>query len=186
MRYQKIVEDFFTNEECQELIKMGEAKGFELSLIKTREGDVVDTSIRNNDRVVFDDPALSEMLWNKIKDTVPKDFDGWSPCGLNERLRFYRYKEGQEFKRHVDGSFKRNETEESKITMLIYLNDDFEGGQTTFVIPFQDIQPKTGMVLLFDHRIIHLGRAVTSGVKYVLRTDVMYKKNNYEQTSFIL
>jgi len=32
------------------------------------------------------------------------------------------------------------------------------------------------MMLLFDHKILHAGMAVTSGTKYVLRTDVMYHK----------
>ncbi|MEQ1701420.1 MAG: hypothetical protein ABMA25_15030, partial [Ilumatobacteraceae bacterium] len=33
--------------------------------------------------------------------------------------------------------------------------------------------PKTGMALLFQHRILHEGAVVTSGTKYVLRTDVI-------------
>jgi hypothetical protein len=30
------------------------------------------------------------------------------------------------------------------------------------------------MALVFDHGLIHEGAAVTDGVKYVLRSDVMY------------
>lgn len=178
MKYKKIIEGFFTPEECQELINIGEAKGFEESLVLTRQGEVMDKDFRNNDRVVFDDPELTKVLWDKIKDEVPADFNGWKPCGLNERLRYYRYKDGQQFKAHMDGAFKRNENEVSMITMLIYLNEEFEGGETTFIIEFENIKPKTGMVLLFEHKMLHSGRPVPVGTKYVLRTDVMYKKES--------
>ena len=34
--------------------------------------------------------------------------------------------------------------------------------------------PRPGMALLFQHRLLHEGCAVESGVQYVLRSDVMY------------
>jgi len=55
------------------------------------------------------------------------------------------------------------------------LNEDFEGGTTMLITNNQVITPKTGMLLLFDHKILHAGLPVTSGTKYVLRTDVMYR-----------
>ena len=36
------------------------------------------------------------------------------------------------------------------------------------------IGPKRGMALFFRHELLHEGRAVKSGTKYVMRTDVMY------------
>ena len=175
MKFRKTIEDFFTDVECKELIELGEKRGFEESLIRTKQGDVMDKSMRDNDRVVFDDPELAEKLWDKIKDHAP-NIDDWKPYGLNERLRYYRYKDGQQFKAHLDGSFKRGEGDLSLVTMLIYLNEEFEGGETTFVLDFTQVKPKTGMVLLFDHKILHSGMPVINGVKYVLRTDIMYKK----------
>jgi hypothetical protein len=56
---------------------------------------------------------------------------------------------------------------------MIYLNDDFEGGETTF--PEFLIRPEQGMALIFNHDVYHSGREVTRGTKYVLRTDVMYR-----------
>ncbi len=177
MRYKKIIEELYTKEECAAFIRLGEEMGFEESLVRTKQGEVMDKSFRDNDRVVFDNPELANDLWSRIKDKVPQEFNGWTACGLNERLRYYRYKDGQQFKPHIDGAFKRDENEVSMITLLIYLNEDFEGGETMFVLEFESIKPKTGMVLLFEHKLLHSGRPVLSGVKYVLRTDVMYKKN---------
>jgi hypothetical protein len=47
-------------------------------------------------------------------------------------FRVYKYLPGQQFKMHRDGSYERNENEKSFYTFLIYLNDDFEGGETEF------------------------------------------------------
>ncbi len=55
---------------------------------------------------------------------------------------------------------------------MLYLNDGFEGGSTQF--PWDKIKPVEGMALVFPHRLLYQGSKVASGVKYVLRTDVMY------------
>jgi hypothetical protein len=74
----------------------------------------------------------------------------------------------------------------SYFTFLIYLNDDFEGGETRFYMPTEDgmvargVVPKRGSVLVFPQgntcSLIHEGSAVTSGTKYVIRTDVLYRQ----------
>ena len=138
-RFKHIVEGFFTPEECKGFIDFSEKQGYEESLIRSKEGDVMNKEIRDNDRVIWDNPQIAEQLWQLIKDMVPADIEGYEPIGLNERFRFYRYKDGQQFKPHVDGPFKRSETEKSKITLLIYLNEDFEGGATTLVLEGEDL-----------------------------------------------
>ncbi len=67
----------------------------------------------------------------------------------------------------------RSDKEMSLLTFLMYLNDDFHGGETEF--PWQKIKPMRGSALIFPHRLSHQGAPVISGVKYVLRTDVMYR-----------
>jgi hypothetical protein len=60
------------------------------------------------------------------------------------------------------------------------LNENFEGGATTLVLEGEDVKPKEGMLFLFEHKIMHCGRPVTEGTKYVLRTDVMYRLKETE------
>jgi len=175
-RFKLEVENFFTSEECKGFIDFSEKEGYSESLIRSKEGEVMNKEIRDNDRVIWDRPEVASQLWELVKDLVPQDVDGFKPVGLNTRFRFYRYKDGQQFKPHIDGPYKIDEDNKSKITMLIYLNDGFVGGNTTLVLEGQEIEPKEGKLFLFEHKIMHCGRPVTEGTKYVLRTDVMYTK----------
>ncbi|MES2945212.1 MAG: 2OG-Fe(II) oxygenase [Pseudomonadota bacterium] len=81
---------------------------------------------------------------------------------------------GQYFKWHKDGFYCKTDDEVSLLTFIIYLNDAYEGGNTEF--QWEVIKPEAGMALVFPHAMRHQGAPMDSGVKYVLRTDVMYKK----------
>jgi len=76
----------------------------------------------------------------------------------------------------------------SKQTFLIYLNDDFIGGGTTFYAPSsvngvldcRALRPVTGSALVFPHgassAALHEGSGVARGTKYVIRTEVLYAR----------
>ncbi|KAI5303827.1 hypothetical protein KEM56_007145 [Ascosphaera pollenicola] len=122
--------------------------------------------------------------------------------GVNERLRFLRYGPGQFFKRemiksvkeiaHADSMFTSPNGEKSYFTVHLYLNDSAEalqpndiheetlrGGSTPFLSANRkrrlDVWPKAGRVLLFQQRkLVHCGDRVNQGVKYTVRSEVMY------------
>ncbi len=184
-KFRLIQEGFLTPEECKGFIDFSEKEGYKEALIRARgEGEVMNKEVRDNDRVIWDNSQVAKQMFQLVKDLVPQVIEGnngkWIPTSLNERFRFYRYQDGQKFRPHVDASYKRSETEMSLITLMIYLNEDFVGGTTYLVGVNENIFPKTGMLLLFDHQILHAGMSVTSGCKYVLRTDVMYTKQPNE------
>ena len=176
-----VIHDFLSAEECSALIKRSENLRYEPGTV----ADVVIEDVRNNERVLLDDPALAADLFDRSKPCLPAVVDGNSLTGFNERWRFYRYGPGQTFKPHRDGSYFSVKTfEESQITFMIYLNDGVTGGETRFFAGMDEVfhgrfylsvQPKEGMALAFVHAIWHEGVVVQSGTKYVLRTDVMYK-----------
>lgn len=169
------VDDVLGRDECAALIERIEAAGCSPAPITTGAGFVMRPDVRNNTRVIIDDEALAADLFERVASRVPVDVAGWTVAGANERLRGYRYERGQRFAPHYDGAFERGPTEVSRLTFLIYLNDDFAGGSTDFPELGERITPRTGMALFFQHRILNEGCAVTSGVKYVLRSDVMYR-----------
>ncbi len=88
------------------------------------------------------------------------------------------YDSGDFFKPHCDGCY----SELSLITIQIYLNEGFSGGETTFLSESTDdrlgVVPKTGMILVFDQSLYHEGSEVIDGRKYAIRTEVMFK--NYK------
>src|SRR6185503_9815694 len=165
-------------------IRLGEATGFEGAPITTSRGMMMMKDVRNNDRVMIDDPARALALYQRLSDDLAPRFQRiWTPVAFNERLRLYRYDIGQQFDWHRDGYFQRPNGERSFFTFMVYLNDDFEGGATSFSddgfgFPggMLRITPPKGMGLLFHHPILHRGDPVTTGRKYVLRTDVMYRR----------
>lgn len=60
--------------------------------------------------------------------------------------------------------------------MLVYFNDDFEGGETRFIEHLEDVViPRRGLVALFQHKIRHEGCAVRRGTWYAMRTDAIYE-----------
>ncbi len=179
------IADIFNGEECRDLIAKGEDLGFEAATVQLSSGPKMMTNVRNNDRVTFDDFAFADEIWQRVAGSVPSEIDGWKAVRLNERFRFYRYDPEQRFKRHKDGVVVLPGGEESRLSFLIYLNEGYEGGETTFTDHRYEngdtmtdtikVSPKTGMGLFFAHQRWHEGAPVVHGRKYLLRTDVIYQ-----------
>ena len=167
------VEDFFTRQECLETIVKSENIGYELAKVNTASGSKVRTDIRNNSRAFYKSEELAQELWAKLQPFAPAHIGNSTAIGLNELFRFYRYQRGHQFKGHFDESYVRNAQEASYFTFMVYLNDNFQGGDTTF--RGLRVRPRQGMALIFLHSLYHEGSEVTQGVKYVLRSDVMYR-----------
>ncbi|RSK31799.1 2OG-Fe(II) oxygenase [Hymenobacter metallilatus] len=167
------IEDFLTRKECLDYLVLSENIGYELATVNTASGSRVHIGVRNNNRAFYKNEDMAHALWAKAQPFLPAQLGNSQAVGLNELFRFYRYQRGHQFKGHFDESYIRNETEASYYTFMIYLNDNFQGGDTTF--QKLQIQPKQGMALVFLHNLYHAGSEVTQGVKYVLRTDVMYR-----------
>lgn len=100
----------------------------------------------------------------------------------------YKYTSGQHFGPHYDDSVKDPQTgAKSEWTLLIYLTgaeDGVQGGETLFYMDQKGkaretiVAPLTrGTALLHRHGhecLLHEGSQVTRGVKYILRSDLMF------------
>lgn len=71
---------------------------------------------------------------------------------------------------------------------MVYLNDDFEGGETRFFKESQrhyespdlskciySYRPQAGDAMIFFSQQTHDGASLTRGQKYILRTEVMHR-----------
>ena len=187
-----ILDNVFTKEECYSLIKLSEEipENYEIAKVSYDDEQVIDTAYRNNKRWLHFNKKLSETFFEKIKSYIPLEFEGNPVSCLNERLSFLKYLPGEYFKPHEDGYYIRPDNSEmSYITVQIYLNDlkEEDGGATTFIentynriYQNYSVIPKVGRVLLFEHDIEHEGSILKSGIKYCIRTDVMYSITNFE------
>jgi prolyl 4-hydroxylase len=170
------IDNFCTEQECKDLITMSTETGYAPATINTAMGTRLVPEYRNNTRVFHTSYELADMLWLRLKDNFPIQFENVRPCGLNELFRFYRYEPGERFRKHRDSYYQRNEEEASYFTFLLYLNEGYKGGETAF----DDlvITPTTGLALIFFHELLHEGCEILEGTKYVLRSDVMCREFN--------
>lgn len=165
-----------SNEECARYIAKMRSGESEVAPIVGRHGGAeVDLAVRNNTRVMWDDEAEATSLLALVAETVPVHLSGMSLVGANPRLRLYRYGSGEKHGAHWDTVVELDGGVRSLLTLVFYLNEGFEGGDTDFPELFKRIEPRTGRALLFQHRILHEAMRVTSGEKFVLRTDIFYR-----------
>jgi hypothetical protein len=88
------------------------------------------------------------------------------PITTGEGYHVVRYVPGQFFAEHVDN------TEEfpRKISAVLYLNDNYDGGTITFSKLNQSFKPKSNTLFVFpsSQDFIHSADPVISGVKYCI------------------
>lgn len=179
--------------ECARLVALAEAEGFRPAGLAIGDDTYRKADrVRNNLRVIFDSPPLAEALWSRMRSRVEARHEGAPVVGLNWRFRVYKYEPGHRFHPHYDLR-TRLPAGETRCSVVLYLNRDFEGGATRF---FEEkdrasrrgrgrarkcdnrekyaARPPPGAAVVFDHRLLHEGALVTRGVKYAVRTDLIY------------
>ena len=200
------IDNVLTAAECQKLIDLSETLGYlpdaAVSLPRT---------IRHNDNLVWvTDTQTDAIIWQRVANLAnqqPELYFQKRALGLNARFRFYRYSQGDYFKPHTDGAWPGSRVIDgnlvanaysdrySLMTFLIFLNDNFSGGATRFLVPkaasgkvtatreaaeVVDVRLPQGTVLCFPHgphplHCVHSSEPVLQGVKYIIRTDMLFE-----------
>lgn len=77
-----------------------------------------------------------------------------------------KYQTGQEYKQHVDAGTKNNRI----VSMVIYLNDDYVGGNIEFPYLNFNLKPPANSMIFFPSNYIyaHIAHPVTEGTKYAV------------------
>eukprot|EP00946_MAST-07B_sp_MAST-7B-sp1_P003214 g3214.t1 len=175
---------FLSREECRAIIGATEATGFEL----TNQRETRYAARRRNGRIAIASQDVALILWARCKSFFPNDVVGMRPTGLSPNFRFYKYERGDSFGMHVDDSVDHGNGSRTVFTLLMYLNEspDVTGGETVFYRGANPRKakeavrflPKEGSALAHIHGprcMLHEGAPVVAGVKYLMRTDVIYK-----------
>lgn len=224
--YACILDNVLSASECLTLLNLAKASTdgeWAHAMINSGLGgsQQLDTESRACGRIIWENESIVRGIWPRCEGSVPelmglrdrpeitgkgwlkRDW-GYRLKGLDKRMRFLRYFDGEYFRRmlitialkvkmlltaspaHFDATHTGSKDEEASfITMHLYLNEPdedsmLEGGATRFHAMdgskrHLDVEPKTGRVLLFQHEgLLHSGADVTRGVKYSMRTDLMY------------
>lgn len=133
-----------------------------------RTSQDISTSKNKNNKVIKDFEDKCEIVVNECLSSYKKEmmigYDIYNPEGFN----ILKYEVGGRFGSHYDSYPGINRC----ISGLIYLNDDYEGGEIEFVYFNLKIKPKAGTVILFpsNYPYRHIAHPVTSGTKYSVAT----------------
>ena len=172
--------DFMTGPECDEIIRIAQHVGLSPSEVYGAAKDVVDDGSRKSYTAWIPDGA--SPLVRKIS-VLTSQLTGL-PIRNQEDLQVLRYPDGGFFSPHYDCcEGDENECRRMNgnsgprcITLIIYLNDNFEGGETVFPHLNISIKPQKGKAAVFwstdENNVIlrdafHGGSPVSKGEKWI-------------------
>lgn len=178
------VDGFLGKPVCDWLIKAA-AQKLQPCTIFTGDGGVVRDPARSSTAAGFhlvEGDLIQQLVCRRIAIATGM------PLTHHERMNVLHYEPGQEYKPHYD--FIRPDEPEAQgyagelalmgqraVTVLVYLNDGYAGGETVFPRLKLSFKGKTGDALIFwnvsqtgqlERDSLHAGSPVTSGEKWLL------------------
>ncbi|HEX6374725.1 MAG TPA: 2OG-Fe(II) oxygenase [Allosphingosinicella sp.] len=176
-------EGFMSAAECAYLRDAGEP-ALEPSLVADpATGRMVPHPVRSSDAAMFGVYA-EDLVINAINRRIAA-LSGTRP-EQGEPLQLLRYRPGGEYKPHMDAL--PAEPNQRILTVLVYLSDDYEGGETSFPRTGLVYRGRTGDALLFrnagadgraDPLALHAGLPVGRGVKYLASRWIRAERFSY-------
>jgi prolyl 4-hydroxylase len=163
----------FTADECAYLIATAGPKLQPSVVVDPHSGKQIPNPIRTSSGVGFplidENPAI-HALNRRLAAASGTDVRAGEP------LQVLRYAPGEQYHQHSDALPGVAPMEQRVLTFLVYLDEDYDGGETRFPMPSIDVRGRTGDGLLFrnasadgapDPRSVHAGLPVTRGVKHL-------------------
>jgi hypothetical protein len=100
-----------------------------------------------------------------------------------EAFNFIKYGPGQHFQEHHDHGFSYNCT----VSLVAYVNDDYEGGELYFRLQDLNLKPEAGDLFIFPSNFMYPHRAmpVHSGTKYSIVTMLDYNKKFHTPEMYV-
>lgn len=187
--------NLLTADECARLVDLGETCGYLPDAAVSLGRD-----IRHNDSFTWiADDETCDLVWRRCRAQVrdPSPYNaGKAALGLNPRFRFYRYRIGDFFAPHTDGSWPGSRIVDgrlvdnawpdrwSQLTFLLFISDGYDGGATRFYVGGNraeiDVRTPLGGALCFPHgthpqHCLHASSEISAGTKYIIRSDVLFE-----------
>ena len=156
-------------EECAYLVEIATPQFQPAVVVDPRNGQMVPNPVRTSEGAGF--PLVAETPFVHALNRRMAAASG-TDVASGEPLQVLRYRPGQEYRPHFDAL--RATDNQRILTMLIYLNAGYGGGQTKFLSSGLSFKGEPGDALLFwnadekgnpDPDAQHAGLPVTSGEK---------------------
>jgi len=170
-----LIRDFLDTATCEEWVGILDDQP-SLPTGVNRNGKVVLSEKRITERVFLGpvEQAVTRLMRDVFTSTIPDAMD----CEFEwfERPQILRYQPGGHYWLHADSERYIRErkswlkTSDRDASLLLYLNDDFSGGELSFFAMNYVYRPRRGDLVFFpsDHRYAHRAHEVTEGRRYVV------------------
>lgn len=152
--------------------------------------DCVDFKFKKSDIALdkTEDAMKLKDLWQDVYDAqYPAVVDYCKAHNIMElkyweAFNFIKYGESQHFMEHQDHGYSYN----CVVSLVGYVNDDYEDGGLYFRLQDLDIKPKAGDLYVFPSNFMypHQAKAVTKGTKYSIVTMLDYSKKFHTQEMY--
>ena len=166
--------NIITTNECNELIKIAKPKMINSTII----GEQIKDYRTAQNTWLFEKTDLCNNIKNIISEKT-----NW-PIENQEQIHIVKYNIGGEYKEHQDFFHPNTYYYDSqmdrggqrKYSALIYLNDDFEGGETYFPKINYTVKPEIGKMVIWEnlnkdnslnYDSLHAGLPVLSNEKWI-------------------
>ena len=159
--------DILTNEACDSIIRTYTQDFIETELpfIGGVIG-VIDTKVRNVERVIL--PVYKDIGGRLAAAGFAANNQAWKfNITHANQAEFLKYPAGGRYTEHID-TFLNPEGECRKLTVLAFLNDDFEGGRFFIQDGHEKYYPPQakGTVIVFPSFLLHGVEDIISGTRY--------------------
>lgn len=179
-------EDFLSPEDCKRLIDYFKSQHVE----NKRDNNV---NPRFNNRVVYyesvKDPEVKHIMKRVHTQVAKKLKDFYNEPGeiLPEASHLVKWPVGSSLGNHADNAYedgRPNYVHWRTYSAIVYLNDDYIGGEFYFKKLAYDLQPKSGLLVGFTAGMNHVHgvREIKSGTRYAFPmwfTDSVNKDKAY-------
>lgn len=162
---QWIYTDVFNADACQKIIATYDNADKLPPSIGEGEG-AINTDIRNVERVML--PVYKDLGGRLAAAGLSANNQAWKfDITHANQAEFLKYPAGGRYTTHVDTLLDPN-SECRKLTVLAFLNDDFEGGKFYFMQGHQKVYPpqNKGTIIVFPSFIPHGVDDIISGIRY--------------------
>jgi hypothetical protein len=163
----RVTEDPTSNIKYKNATTLEEAENSAPSTRRTNKHFSLSDAANTNEELRLINNKFFELTFSAVSSYKEK-LAIHEPIYWNEGFNVLKYQTGQEYKAHYDGGTSTKRA----VSPIVYLNDEYTGGEIEFVNFDITIKPEPGMLVIFpsNYAYTHIAHPVKTGTKYAIVT----------------